>query len=319
MEMIPETRRTFGRMNLMSLIRGTITSIESYMEDPRWKYTDYTQGHLVVIVVVMGITYLIQLIALIVTSILFNTDSIPYREVIAIIQPYFQSIQKIIFICLVPVQFFAFYNDPIRILEIISKDLHYSNITMTVLSSSIYISDFMNDDFSETFRLISLSISLIIESFIYYKLYSKIHLNENKTLKELLGFNILYSLALVVTLFDLARSIIIVASFDIDFDTTASDRALIVISLYFAWTILALYKLNDIFIGIGACYKLLGVFTVHAANICTEFYEDCNEAVLSLSMLYALFIACYTFLIYRMYPKAFKYEFSERRRRRWRR
>ena len=162
-------------------------------------------------VVTMAITYVFQLAGFISYIIKFSPNTIQNHKEIILIQPYFECIQRFLILFLVHFQFHAFYKDPIRILEIISRNLHYGNITITVLSVTVYISITSNDSYiNEIYRLLVLIILFILISFSYYQVYIISINTKNTNIRQVLGFNILYSLFLPFITIQMARSIVVV-------------------------------------------------------------------------------------------------------------
>ena len=97
---IHETSIISEKLNLVDLIRGNSKSIDSDEWDPSWKCTDYTKGHLLVMVVTMAITYVFQLAGFISYIIKFSPNTIQNHKEIILIQPYFECIQRFLILFL---------------------------------------------------------------------------------------------------------------------------------------------------------------------------------------------------------------------------
>ena len=260
--------RYSGKLNLVGLFTNNRSSGDSDESDPRWKCTDFTRGHLLVMVILMATSYIAQLILFVAAVISLDPTNIHYHHVVTLIQPYFEIFEMMLIIFLVHFQFQAFYNEPFLILEIISRKLNYSNITITIMTSSIFLSSYKYaSNFTEIYEMIVQITLLLMTTFVYYQMYQINKQTERRSLRQILGFNVLYSLSLSFTVIELTESIIIVASFNNSLQTTTADRTLISTSLYFLIGFAATFALQDVYIGMGACYNLLGIFVLQNNNI----------------------------------------------------
>ena len=245
----------------------------------------------------------------------FDPAYIRYHEVVTIIQPYFEIFEIMLIIFLVHFQFQAFYNEPFLILEIISRKLHYFNITITIMSSSIFSSSYTYiSNFTEIYNMIVLIALVFMIVFVYFQMHQINKLTDRRSLRQVLGFNVLYSVSLSLVVLELTNCIIVVSSFHNSLQTTTAERTLISTSLYFLLGFAGTFALQDVYMGMGVCYNLLGVFVLQTSNICQDTEEDCSLSVQVISIVYAGLIAALVGAILYLYPDALVYRISKRHR-----
>ena len=118
----------------------------------------------------MLLSYLVQLIVFLISVILLSIE-FEFDDSIMIIEPYFECIEMSIILFLFHFQFHAFYYDSYRILDIISRKLHYINITSAMVFAGIYLSILVLDSFIiNVFQVISGFLLFFMVSFVYYQM-----------------------------------------------------------------------------------------------------------------------------------------------------
>lgn len=313
MEILVESPRFSGRLDLMGLFTGNRKSIDSDESDPSWKCTDYTRGHLLVILISMGATYIIQLVGLIIALASIDPNKISYR-VVSLVEPYFEVVEMFIIVFLVHFQFQAFYNEPFRILEIISRKFQYTNITITIVSTCVLISYYTAvGHFTKIFQMLSMIVLMVLVIYAYCQGYLINKNTEYRSLRQIFGFNVLYSISLPLIAIELSETIAISASYHNNLNSSNEGRTCIIISLYFLIGTFAVFFLKDIYMGLALIYNLLGVFILQSQSICKDRKSQCSVAVEVLSLLYAIFIGALLVGVLYWYPKAFLFKFQNRK------
>ena len=155
-------------------------------------------------------------------------------------------------------------------------------------------------------------ILFILISFSYYQVYIISINTKNTNIRQVLGFNILYSLFLPFITIQMARSIVVVWSNGNSLKLSSNERVMIVITLYFVIGSALMYFLKDVYFGLSVAYNLFSVFVVQIWNVCMNYYEYCDVKVQIFSFVYALVVLFLLIFILVFYPKAYRYQFEKR-------
>jgi len=302
-----------SKVNLAELLNKS-DSFNAQSCDSVWTCHDCSKGHLIFLIVSMILTYVVQISGFVLTLVYSRPNELNYHRSAALTQPYFERIQVITVAFLVHFQFYAFYLEPFSILKLISRDLHYTNLSATFISGAILLSNIgFSNQFVETFHMNSLLVLFLFTNFTYFKVYKSIVNKARVKFSRVLGFNVLYSLFLPFIAIELGETIIRVAYFYDKLPLTESSRVLIFVCLYFLHGACVVYYFRDVYMGFGFFFNLLGTFVVQSYNICNDYENYCSVPVQAVSMVLAIIIAAEScFLLYR-YPLGYCFHFKTRR------
>ena len=300
-------RKTFNLVELLNQ-RKSFESNESFDE---WTCQDCSIGHLILMIVAMILTYLVQISGFVLSLIFSTPNEVSYHKSAALTQPYFERIQVIVIAFLVHFQFLAFYSEPSSVLMLVSKELKYSNITMTIITGSILLSNIQyTDQFVETFHMNALAVLVLLTSYAYVKLYKGIgHIR----FSQMLGFNVLYSFILPFLAMEFGETTIRVTSFYTELAMMEYERVVMFACFYFVAGLGFVYYLKDVYMGFGCFFNLLGIFVVQSYNICKDYKNYCSVSAQVVSMLFAVFMVAETAFIMYRYPQAYCYQYKNKR------
>lgn len=308
-----EKMNEISKVNLVDLLNKT-DSFNSQSCESLWTFHDCSKGHLIFLIISMILTYIVQISGFVLTLVFSKPNELSYHKSAALTQPYFERTQVIVVAFLVHFQFYAFYLEPFSILKLISRDLHYTNITATMITGAILLSNInYSNQFIETFHMNSLLALFVFTNFTYFKVYKSIVNKTRVKFSRVLGFNVLYSFFLPFVAIELGETVIRVAYFYDELPLAESSRVIIFTCFYFMYGVCVVYYFRDTYMGFGFFFNLLGIFVVQSYNICNDYENYCNIPSQVVSMILAVIIAGETcFLLYR-YPLGYCFHFKKRR------
>jgi hypothetical protein len=299
--------------NLASLLNPRFsTSSEGVAFE--WTCSHCTKGHFIVIIIAMILTYVVQLLSFVICLAYLKPDLIQYHQSAALTQPYFECFQLFVLSFIVHFQFHAFYLEPFKILNLISKHLHYTNITATILTSSILISiDYESNHFNQIYQMNTLILLLILITYSYTALSTYIQTTKNSRFRQILGFNILYSLTLPLIIIELGESIFRVSSFYNKLFLSESSRVILFTTLYFSLGSSSLFLTSDVYLGLSFALNLLGTCAVQSYNICKDFENYCSTTASALSGTFSMLTIFECLFIFYRFPRVYCFDYSVRR------
>ena len=279
-----------------------------------WTCSHCTKGHFIVIIVAMILTYVIQLLAFIMSLAFLRPQVIVGYKIAALTQPFFESFQMVMIVFVVHFQFHAFYVEPFKILNLISKHLFYTNITVTILTSSILLSfDYDSDHFTQIYQMNTMLMLLILMIFSYYKLRRYLENDRKPRFRQILGFNVLCSFSIPLVVIELGEAIFRVSSFYNDLAMTVPDRVCLFLCFYFTLGCVSVFLLRDVYLGFGFFINLFGVLVLQSVNICQDYEDYCSVVVQVLAGVFAALIGVEILdLVYR-FPRIHFYDYSIKR------
>jgi hypothetical protein len=267
-----------------------------------------------VIIVAMILTYVVQLLAFILSLAFLHPQVIVGYKIAALTQPFFESLQMLMIVIVVHFQFYAFYMEPFKILNLISKHIFYTNITATILTSSILLSfDYDSDHFTQIYQMNTMLMLLVLMTFSYYKLRIYLHDDRKAKFSQILGFNVLCSFSIPLIAIELGEAIFRVSSFYNDLAMKVADRVCLFLCLYFGIGAGMVYVLRDVYMGFGVFMNLFGVLILQSVNICKDYREYCSVVVQTLAGVFTALVGVEILVLGYRFPRIHFYDYSIKR------
>jgi hypothetical protein len=305
-----DSRASHNRtISLKHLIRE---QLESNPSNSDWYFSDYTRGHLILVVILMLISYLFQVIGF--CCLLMGISKPLPSEVRPsfTVEPYLKCAEISILLLLVHFQFYAFWHYPITILEIVSRKLNYTNITMTILYAGVITSFYWEDnELINLIRMVASFCILCLSFFIYYHMRNEVLEHSHCSWTQIAGFNILYSLSLPFFILETANYSLVVIMDDSSIYYSPSSSIITFMGLYCVAATAALLGLKDVYIGLGVALNTFGIFLLQKLNICVDKHKHCSEKVQAFSLIFSCTTFFMTLITFYFYPTAYKYQSSK--------
>lgn len=285
----------------------TWSSLRSFGSDSEWTSVDSSKSHCIMLLFLMMFSYTLQVISFIFAMLYISSKGSSGFKPYVLFQPFLECISISVVLFLGLFQFQALCQHKEKVLKVISIELHYVNITTMVLFTTVFATICI---FSSRLTSIYQVIAGIVLFSLYSLCYCKLRLLKNPKvhIQELLGFNILHSIALPLILLEIVNSLISL----INFNSDHSDLIVsITTSLYFILGGLSLYLLTDIYLGISFSYNIFNIFIVQTQS-CAQNTNSCNPSSIVCGLLFTLSTILFILITIYFYPTAYKYEFKNR-------